>query len=172
MNREETDIDLSFIENDYFGKLLEDYLEKIMQLPLKIRGVLLFGSLATGKALYSGQKISDIDIIIISDELPKDIWKRKEKIHELINEYFPEVQDIWWTSEEIRNHVLNKYYLILDALDEGRILYDPSNLLHSLKKQLFLDLAKKGVIKKDLYWQWPISKFGDKIEYFSLIKSV
>ena len=65
----------------------------------------------------------------------------------------------------MEGHVRSKYYLILDAFDEGKILYDPENFLFKLRKKLFKDLEEKGVIKTELYWQWPIKKFGDKIEF-------
>lgn len=59
----------------------------------------------------------------------------------------------------------SKFYLLLDAFDEGKIIYDPKGILKKLKEKLFKELKAKGVIKTDLYWQWPIKRFGDKIEF-------
>ncbi|TXT66453.1 MAG: Nucleotidyltransferase domain protein [Promethearchaeota archaeon] len=53
----------------------------------------------------------------------------------------------------------------MDAFDEGKILYDPECILKDLRDKLFKELEAKGVIKTDLYWQWPIKHFGDKIEF-------
>lgn len=33
------------------------------------------------------------------------------------------------------------------------------------KRKLFKELKAKGVIKTDLYCQWPIKRFGDKKEF-------
>lgn len=158
-------IDLSFIENEYFEKELRKYLGFILELDLEIKGILLYGSVATGKAKNDDDYFSDIDLIIICDDLPKDRQERKEKIFNLVKPVHSGIQDIWLTSKEIEEQVDSKFYLILDAFDEGKILHDPDSLLNRLKDKLFNELKKKGVIKTELYWQWPIKKFGDKIEY-------
>lgn len=158
-------IDLSFIEEEYFENTLRRFLEFILTLNLKIKGILLFGSVATGKAKNDDDYLSDIDLIIVCDDLPKDRRERKEKIFSLIKPVHSSIQDIWLTSKELEEQVDSKFYLILDAFDEGKILHDTDGLLKRLKNKLFIELKEKGVIKTDLYWQWPIKKFGDKIEY-------
>jgi len=50
-------------------------------------------------------------------------------------------------------------------LHEGKILYDPENIPFELIKKLFIDLEEKGFKKTELYWQWPIKKFGEKFEF-------
>lgn len=140
-------------------------MDHLFKQEIRIKGILLFGSVARGQGKINDEYISDIDLIIISDELPEDLWKRRKKTLKLTRKVTGGIQVLWWTSEEIKNHVKNKFYLILDALDEGIILYDPEDLLHQLRKRLFKDLAKKGVIKTDLYWQWPIKYFGERIEF-------
>ena len=158
-------IDLSFIEEEYFKKEIVKYLEFVLALNLKIKGILLFGSVATGNAKNEVDYLSDIDLIIICDDLPKDRGERKEKIFNLVKLVHSGIQDIWLTSKELEEQVDSKFYLILDAFDEGKILHDPDSLLKRLKDKLFNELKKKGVIKTELYWQWPIKEFGDKIEY-------
>ena len=59
------DIDLSFIQNANFLRSIKEYLEKLFQLDKKIQGILLFGSLARGEAIYSEREVSDIDLIVI-----------------------------------------------------------------------------------------------------------
>jgi len=158
-------IDLSFIKIEYFKDKLQKYLQYILKIELNVKGIMLFGSLATEKACYNKNHVSDIDLIIICDDLPEDLWNRRQLILNLTKTVNSGIQALWWTSKEIKNHVTSKYYLILDAFDEGKIIYDPENLLLELKTRLFEELDLKGVIKTDLYWQWPIKKFGDKIEY-------
>ncbi len=158
-------IDLSFIKLEYFKNELKEYLEFIFKLKLKIKAILLFGSVATGKARVDDDYLSDIDLFIICDDLPEDYWERRELVFKLTKPVCSGKQALWRTSKEMEGYVKSKYYLILDAFDEGKILYDPENFLFELRKALFKDLEEKGVIKTELYWQWPIKKFGDKIEF-------
>lgn len=159
------DIDLSFIKKDYFLSKIHDYINFISDQDLNIRGILLFGSVARGEEVINEEKVSDIDMIIVCDDLPDDLKKRRDYISNLTNSVNSNIQALWWTSEEIKENLEEKFHLLLDALDEGKILFDKDNLLHQLRKKMFLDLAKKGVIKTEMYWQWPIKKFGDKIEF-------
>ncbi|TFG06175.1 MAG: nucleotidyltransferase domain-containing protein [Promethearchaeota archaeon] len=164
MNRNKNS-DLSFIKEEYFKKRLRNYLKLIFSLDLNIRAVLLFGSVATGKAKYNDDYISDIDLLIVCDGLPNNASKRRKLIFKLTESVTSGIQDIWWTSREMEKNVESKFYLILDAFDEGVILYDPEDFLQELKEKLFNELKQKGVVKTELYWRWPIKKFGDKIEF-------
>ncbi len=159
------EIDLSFIKLESFKNELKEYLQFISKLKLKIKAILLFGSVATGKARDDDDHLSDIDLIIICDDLPEDYWERRKITFELTKSICSGKQTFWWTSKELEGYVRSKYYLILDAFDEGKILYDPENFLFKLRKKLFKDLEEKGVRKTEHYWQWPIKKFGDKIEF-------
>ena len=42
--------------------------------------------------------------------------------------------------------------IILDALNDGIILFDPDDLVRELKNKLFRELKEKGVIKREHYW--------------------
>ncbi len=159
------DIDLYFIQLKYFRNKLRKYLQFLFKLDIKIRSILLFGSVATGKARMDEDHLSDIDLIIISDDITIELIKRSQWVVNLTRPVCSGIQALWRTSKEIESYVDSKYYLILDAFDEGHILYDQDNFLHRLKERLFKELEEKGVIKTELYWQWPIKKFGDKIEY-------
>ena len=109
--------------------------------------------------------ISDLDLIIISKDLPRDLWERRRFTSDLTQSVSAGIQALWWTAEEMKSHVKEKFYLVLDALDEGKIIHDPAGFIRSLKKKLFEELVEKGVIKTDLYWQWPIKYFGEKINF-------
>ncbi|MBD3256484.1 MAG: hypothetical protein GF383_15420 [Candidatus Lokiarchaeota archaeon] len=158
-------INLDFIKHEHFRNVLKKFINHILNTELKVKGILLFGSVATGKARLDEEYWSDIDLIIICEDLPQDKWVRKRKLNNIVRTVRSGIQDLWFTPEEIKQHVDSKFYLILDAFDEGKILYDPDDLLKNLKGKLFKELMKKGVIKTDLFWQWPIKKFGDRIEY-------
>lgn len=156
---------ISFIRIDLFRTQLENYIKNILDLPYEINGILLYGSVARGESVVNDNHVSDIDLIIISKDLPEDLWEKNEKIFNLTYEFSANIQAAWWTPEEMRKSVENKYYLVLDALDEGKILHDPNGFLEKMKQELKEDLNKKNVIKKDLYWRWPSNGIGKEIEF-------
>ncbi len=159
------DINLFFIKEEYFKNKLSEFLQYIFKLDLEIRSILLYGSVATGRSRDDSEYISDIDLFIISDKITVDLLKRSKWGINLTMSVCSGIQALWRTSKEMKSYADSKYYLILDALDEGQILYDPDNFLHNLREKLFTELKDKGVIKTDLYWQWPIKEFGDNIEF-------
>ncbi len=75
------------------------------------------------------------------------------------------VDSLWMTEKEFINLVRIKTDIILYALDEGIILYDPIGLVKKEKEDLFKELEKKGVKKEKHYWVWPIKSFGEEIEW-------
>ncbi len=161
------DIDLSFIQNANFLRSIKEYLEKLFQIEEKIQGILLFGSLARGEAIYSEREISDIDLIVIfSDgELPNDHIERSRIKRESINLALLCFDSIWMTKTEFEKSVQIKMDIILSCLDEGKILYDPNDLIKNQKNKLIRELKEKGVKKRSNYWIWPLRKLGDEIEW-------
>ena len=161
------DIDLSFIQNANFLRSIKEYLEKLFQIDEKIQGILLFGSLARGEAIYSEREISDIDLIVIfSDgELPNDHIERSRIKRESMDLALLGFDSIWMTKTEFEKSVQIKMDIILSCLDEGKILYDPSDLIKNQKNKLIRELKEKGVKKRSNYWIWPLRKLGDEIEW-------
>ncbi|TKJ23808.1 MAG: hypothetical protein CEE43_01205 [Promethearchaeota archaeon Loki_b32] len=161
------DIDLNFIKNEYFFKKIEKYLHHLFKVNKEVVGVILFGSIARGDATYSEEKKSDIDLIIIfrDNELPVHHKKRSEVKLKLMELAPSRVDSLWMTEGEFINLVKIKTDIILYALDEGRILYDPLGLIKKQKDNLFRELKNKGVKKEKHYWIWPIKSFGEEIEW-------
>ncbi|MHA1732388.1 MAG: nucleotidyltransferase domain-containing protein [Promethearchaeota archaeon] len=156
---------MSFIENRSFRDALSKYLEFLFEQKMELDGILLFGSVARGDARDDEDHESDIDLIVVSDDLPVDFDERLEFTSKLTEPVNAGIQEIWWTRGETEQHVKSKYFLALDAFDEGKILYDPNNFLEELKRELARELADRGVKKTNLYWQWPIAKFGDRVDF-------
>jgi len=161
------DIDLSFIKTGFFLNTLNEYLERLFEIGKDIKGIILFGSLAKGNAVYSSEKISDIDLLVIfaNNELPKDDGKRTHLKIKLMEFTLSGVDSIWITQTEFEKLTQNKVDLILSILDEGVILHDPSNLIRVQKQKLFQELEKKGVKKREKYWIWPLNHLGEEIEW-------
>lgn len=161
------DIDLSFIQNANFLRSVKEYLEKLFQFDKKIQGILLFGSLARGEAIYTEREISDIDLIVIfSDgELPNDHIERSRIKRESMDLALLGFDSIWMTKTEFEKSVQIKMDIILSCLGEGKILYDPNDLIKNQKSKLIRELKEKGVKKRNNYWIWPLRKLGDEIEW-------
>jgi len=140
------DINLSFIRNDYLLIKLKKYLNQLFQTKKKIIGIVLFGSLARGEAVYSNEKISDIDLIVIfSDkELPKDHIKRTKLEINLMESTLSHIDAIWLTETEFKKLVEIKTDIILYGLDEGKILFDLDGLIKKQKTKLFEELKRKA----------------------------
>ncbi len=156
------DINLKFLNNEYYSTKLENYLTQLFQVNKIIVGIVLFGSLARGDAIYSEEKRSDIDLIIIfkDNELPEHHRKRSALKLKLMEFSPSRVDSLWMTESEFKNLVRIKTDLILYALDEGRLLYDPLGLVKEQKENLFKELKKKGVKKEKHYWAWTIKHIG------------
>lgn len=161
------EIDLSFIKNKYFLEKLENCLIQLFRINKNVKGIVLFGSLATGTAIYSDKKVSDIDLIIIfkDKELPKDHNKRTNLQMKLMDLTELGFDSLWMTESEFKNLVQIKADIILDALDRGIILHDPNGLINEQKNKLFEELEEKGVIRRKNYWIWPLKNLGDEIEW-------
>lgn len=161
------DIDLSFIKEEYFLRKIENCLNQLFRINKNVKGIILFGSLARGAAICSFEKVSDIDLIVVfkDNDLPKNHIKRTDLEIELMDLTELGFDSLWMTESEFKNLVHIKADIILDALDEGIILYDPYNILSDQKNQLFKELEEKGVIKREHYWIWPLKNLGDEIEW-------
>lgn len=161
------DINLSFIKNNYFLRILEEYLKKLFQINKKLKGIILFGSLSRDNAAFSDEKISDIDLIVVffDNELPDDHKERTKLKLKLMDLTELGIDSLWMTETEFKNLIKIKADIILSALDEGKVLYDPGGLIKEQKKKLFKELKEKGVIKRRHYWIWPIKNLGDEIEW-------
>ena len=161
------EIDLSFIKNDFFFKIIEDYLTKLFQTNKEIMGILLFGSLARNEAINSQDKLSDIDLLVVfkEGELPKDPIERPILEISLLKLAALGIDSLWLTEMEFKANVRVKMDVLLSALYEGIILYDPFHLIAYEKEKLFKELEEKGVLKRKDYWIWPIKYLGEEIEW-------
>jgi predicted nucleotidyltransferase len=161
------DINLSFIKNEYFLRKLENCINQLFRIKKEIQGIILFGSLARDKAIYSAKKISDIDIIVIfkDNQLPKNHNERINLQIKLMDLKELGFDSLWMTESEFKNLVQIKADMILDVLNEGIVLYDPYSLINEQKGKLFKELEEKGVIKREHYWIWPLKNLGDEIEW-------
>ncbi|MBT9131376.1 MAG: hypothetical protein DDT41_01681 [candidate division WS2 bacterium] len=142
--------------------LIKQYFETICK-KVQVCGVLLFGSVARGDAKPLESYESDIDLLLVIEEMPLDLEKRLIYKMEVETGTRSRVQAIWMTPGELEEHMEAKAGYILDAFDEGIIIYDPQGFLEKKKSELFSELNKKGVSRLKWGWSWNI-KAGEVVE--------
>jgi predicted nucleotidyltransferase len=153
---------MNIMQKEYVG-LIEKYCSLIKNhFRDRLISICLFGSVARGEA----KPDSDIDILIVADDLPIDIGLRIKEtnyVHENLKKseaYISLrksnvsglVSDIFFTPEEIERHPP----ILLDIVEDGIIWYDKENFLRkvllSIKENLKKLEAKKVTTEKGYYW--------------------
>jgi len=100
--------------------------------------VVLFGSVARGTA----EKYSDIDLLMVMNNLPKRILDREsvvsEEIHQIVMKYHIRVMPILSKPEDFSSRMINP--LVYGILTGYKVLYDPSgfwaNYLQQIKPRI------------------------------------
>jgi predicted nucleotidyltransferase len=140
----------------YCARIWEKYRSRFL-------GALLFGSLVRGEAHPYKTLESDIDLIVLIEGLPSLSRRVVEKI-EVEKNLHTLVCAIWMTPEDLEGHIKAKAGYILDAFDEGILLYDPEGFLSESRRKLAEELREKGVVKTDRWWSFPV-KPGEEYTY-------
>jgi len=138
---------LGKIKDAEYQELIEQYVGKILDVfREKVIGVLLFGSVARGVTKPLSSAESDVDLILVMEELPR-LQERIPMISKLVARLrLPSIiQAIYMTPEEFETHVKSKSGWIIDAIVDGVVLYDPKHFLQSSKEKLLSELKEKGV---------------------------
>ncbi len=157
-----------------YETLLKKILDEIRRyFDKNLVSVVLYGSLARGEV----KKDSDIDLLIISENLPKERSRRQDMFMELEKESDEEIKRIYekWgcypyispilkTKEEAKN--LSPLYL--DMVTDAKILYDKDDFFKEILEKLRMELdslnAKKIKVGKKWYWDLkPDYRFGEVI---------
>ena len=126
-------------------------------------GALLFGSLVRGEARPYETLESDIDLIVLIEGLPPLSQRIVEKI-EVERNLHTLVRAIWMTPEDLEGHIKAKAGYVLDAFDEGILLYDRDGFLSESRKKLAEELREKGVVQTERWWSFPV-KAGEEYTY-------
>jgi predicted nucleotidyltransferase len=165
---------LTPLNYSHYRSLIECYLGEIQEkLGHNLLSVTLFGSVVREKAVPN----SDVDLLTLVKE--KNCSVEKEIIRINVASYnWPEmlslrekgirtkIYNIVKTEGEIKENPL----ILLDILEDGKLLYDPQGkmkrLLQRLKKRLKI-LKAERVVLKDGKWYWDLKpdwKMGEIIE--------
>jgi len=119
------------IDKEY-EEILAKYVEKVLY-TINPLGIILFGSHARGEAKKYPE--SDIDLLIIAENLPENLIERRMMLLKL-KQLSSLLEDIWLTPKELREAIEGGWGMVLDALDEGIILYDPEGILEKAKESV------------------------------------
>ncbi len=149
---------LEKVRDKKYCELIREYVEKINYIfKENLVGVLLFGSVAKGKAKPIHWAESDVDLIVVVEGLP-NLQERIIEIPKLmVHHNLPSlIQGIYMTPKEFEDNLKSKNGWIIEALLEGIILYDPKRLLGVFRRKLLKELNKEGVERTSYGWVWPI----------------
>lgn len=101
-----------------YSREVEDYCRRVIE-ALKPRSILLFGSMATGRQGLG----SDVDIIVISENLPGNFLERLRLLFEL-NPTTAPIEALGYTPREFLRMLRRRHPTALDAVAQGKPLYD------------------------------------------------
>ncbi|WP_456393939.1 nucleotidyltransferase domain-containing protein [Thermococcus sp.] len=105
---------------------IREYVEALKG-ALRPKLILLYGSLARGTFGLG----SDVDILVISENLPKSPNERLKLLYELDRTRAP-IDAKAYTPGEVKKMLLKGHPLIMDALSDGKILYADEDYLREL----------------------------------------
>ncbi|MBO3755185.1 MAG: nucleotidyltransferase domain-containing protein [Candidatus Brockarchaeota archaeon] len=112
-----------------------------MRKKLRPKLVVLFGSAAKGNFGVG----SDIDILIVSDMLPKNFQERSKLLF-LLNDTFAPIEPIGYTSREFKEMVLKRHSTALEAITNGSMLHEEKEYGEEIRS-LFEKVA--ATVKKE-----------------------
>lgn len=132
---------------------IKDFTKKVVK-NLEPKCIILFGSLARGDF----NERSDVDIIIISPNLPKSYFERAELLYSLIRAS-ASIDPIGYTPNEFVNMIKKRHCTSLFAMEEGKPLFGKKYFSFLIKthNEIF---KKYEIFKGDSAW---IPKILDQI---------
>lgn len=154
-----------------YGELLYDLLTGLKKaFGDNLVSLAVYGSVARGDF----RKDSDIDLLIVCENLPRDKLKRQElfievedglDLEKLYKEgFYPNFSPVLKTAEEAR--FLTPLYL--DMVEDAVILYDKKDFFKNVLDKLRTKLKKQGATKVNIgkKWYWDLKpglKYGEVV---------
>lgn len=120
------------LRNRAYREILERCVKHLLK-DERVVGLILYGSLARG--LEKPFPESDIDLIVVARNLPEDLFERR-RMATKIKRGESLVEDLWMTPEELIDGVRGGWGVVLDALEDGIVIYDRLGVISEAKRLL------------------------------------
>ncbi len=134
-------------------KALRAFVERIREkFGDEIEGIILFGSYARREA----KEFSDIDIIIVLKDLPKEWEKRIENVIDDTSEialvYGIKISPLLLSREELLDNINSEALLFIDLTRGYRIIYDKSGITEEMEK--FKAMIAREYMYDEVFEAW------------------
>jgi len=133
---------------------LNEIIFNLKRVPFRVKSAVLFGSSARGTQV----KDSDVDILVVSDEIPPQRHRRYREISCIKNiiNINPPLDVMLLTSNECISNFRNHNPLFLDIAFEGQVLIDEGNFLRELIDETKKYILDRGIEKTEDGWKFPV----------------
>ncbi|RLE63601.1 MAG: hypothetical protein DRJ38_07085 [Thermoprotei archaeon] len=143
---------------------ISKYIKKIVSENSFIAGIVLFGSIAREEK----HEKSDIDLLILWDNLYVDPDERYVYIYKVVSKYFPPSTSLTILDMKYDDFlkVEKATPLFLNIVYDGIVLFDKYGKLKNFILKVKKELEKMGVKREKIgkYYYWKLPKAGSKVE--------
>lgn len=113
---------------------------------LQPKCIILYGSLARGDF----NERSDVDVIVIAPNMPKNYYERAELLYDMIETLDP-IEPIGFTPDEFVSMIKKRHCTSLFAMEEGKPLFGKKYF--SFLKKIHIDMVNKyKIVKGNSTW--------------------
>ncbi|MEM3371704.1 MAG: nucleotidyltransferase domain-containing protein [Candidatus Korarchaeum sp.] len=145
-------------------RLAKDCVSKMVTENSFITGVILFGSAARGE---EGER-SDLDLLILWEELGLDTSERYIYVYKMVSRYFPQSLGLTVIEMSYSSFLSLKKLtpLLLNVIYDGVVLYDKHGRLEEFLSKIREEIKSKGLKRKKIgkYYYWELPEAGSKVE--------
>ncbi len=130
--------------SDILGEKLrrvEEYSRWVRE-KLTVRLLILFGSLARGDCIES----SDIDILVVADELSDDVGENYIQLKQYM------IEPIGYNTDIFVDEIKKPNMLILDALRYGKILYSDREYMDRVDETVRKTMEEREIVYEGGVW--------------------
>jgi len=107
--------------------------------------VILYGSVAQDTDVLD----SDVDIVVISDELPEDVFHRLGQLRSVYTTWVP-IEPLGYTSSEFKRMLENRHVTALEAMAFGRPLHGEAYF--NRLRERFNEMVHRGLRRAPGAW--------------------
>jgi len=144
---------------EVYAKPVVEYLVGLSDF-VEIKGVLLYGSVARGKAVY---RKSDVDLIVVSDDFDKPYGEIVSMRRRFRGGLPGIVEALWVSPRELESMFRGFTGFVLDAIHEGIVLLDDGGFIQQLRRRLAKALMEGRVERHKGFWRIPIREVGERV---------